>query len=182
MDGLVARRAVVTRLLEDYAPADERERAFRLQMLQLADSPGDPFARSHFAPGHFTASAFILSPDRKAVLLIHHHKLDRWLQPGGHLEPEDPSLLAAARREVQEEVGLVDVAVGHEGIFDVDVHEIPQWKSEVAHCHFDVRFLFVAPSADFVASSEVNAARWFPLDQLGHIASDESVRRALGKL
>ncbi|HTM43299.1 MAG TPA: NUDIX hydrolase [Polyangiaceae bacterium] len=179
---MIDRRAGVRQLLHAYAPSDARELAFRTQMLQLTESPGDPFSREHFTPGHFTASAFILSPDRKAVLLIHHQKLARWLQPGGHLEPEDDSVLATAEREVREEVNLAEVSLGHEGIFDIDVHPIPQWKSEAAHQHFDVRFLFVAKTVDFTASSEVTAGRWFPLTDLGEIASDESVRRALRKL
>jgi 8-oxo-dGTP pyrophosphatase MutT (NUDIX family) len=176
------RRAGVRQLLQAYEPSDAREQAFRAQMLQLAESADDPFSREHFTPGHFTASAFILSPDHKSVLLIHHHKLSRWLQPGGHLEPDDESVLATAQREVREEVNLADVSLGHKGIFDIDVHPIPQWKSEAAHQHFDVRFLFVAKTTNFAASNEVNAGRWFPLADLGEIASDESVRRALLKL
>ncbi|MEN8041330.1 MAG: hypothetical protein ABFR95_07475, partial [Actinomycetota bacterium] len=48
--------------------------------------------RSEFEPGHFTASGFVTSPDGEALLLIHHGKLDRWLQPGGHIDPEDASV------------------------------------------------------------------------------------------
>jgi len=176
------RRVSLAGWLESYKPADPGERVFLEQLRSLLQSEGDPFARSHFVPGHFTASAFILSPNRDSVLLIFHSKLTRWLQPGGHVSEQDPDLLASARREVAEEVSLTDVSLAHDGIFDVDVHEIPAWKGEPMHRHFDVRFLFAAPSLTMSAGSDASAARWVPLASLGDVATDESVMRALRKL
>ena len=80
----------------DMAPATVIERA-----LDLAQLPR-PADRDRFEPGHFTASGFVISPNRKALLLIHHRRLDRWLQPGGHIDSEDASPIAAAIREVAE--------------------------------------------------------------------------------
>ena len=73
--------------------------------LDLARS-SDPTDRDRFVPGHFTASGFVVSPDGSSLLLIHHRRLDRWLQPGGHIDPEDASPIAAAAREVTEETGV----------------------------------------------------------------------------
>ena len=144
--------------------------------------PGDPFARAHFVPGHVTASSFVLSPTGDDVLLIEHSKLHRWLQPGGHVDPEDVDVLAAARREVVEEVGLAELSLVHEGVFDLDVHDIPPLKGDPGHAHFDVRFLFRAPTRDVRAGSDAKAARWVPLDEVRLDASDESVMRAVRKL
>jgi 8-oxo-dGTP pyrophosphatase MutT (NUDIX family) len=55
--------------------------------------------------GHVTGSAWIVSPDRQKVVLLHHFKLDRWLQPGGHADG-DPDILGVALREAEEETGL----------------------------------------------------------------------------
>lgn len=177
----------LARALELHACFDLVERAHRARMLQLTqaagDPPaGDPFARDHFEPGHFTASAFVLSPERDALLLIHHRKLDRWLQPGGHVEPGDADMLAAARREALEEVGMGELALGGEGPFDLDVHDIPARADEPGHAHFDVRFLFVAPSRSFALSSESKAARWVLLSELCGPHVDASVARAAAKL
>lgn len=149
-------------------------------MLELLDLPA-PTSRRQFQPGHLTASAFVLSPERDALLLIFHRKLRIWVQPGGHIEPGDASLLDAARREVAEEVGL---ELGHEAarVFDVDVHQIPARKDEPEHQHFDVRFCIRAPSRDFVASDEVADARWAPLVGIEQLTRDESVLRAVRKL
>ena len=52
---------------------------------------------------HFTATGFVVHGD--STLLHWHHRVQAWLPPGGHVEPnEDP--VQAVLREVQEETGL----------------------------------------------------------------------------
>jgi len=149
-------------------------------MLALCEVPGDPFSRSHFVPGHFTASAFLLSPDGAQLLLVFHGKLHRWLQPGGHIDPADETVWAAARREVAEEVG---VALQDDGsLLDVDVHAIPALGGAPAHEHFDVRFLFRTPTLAHTAGSDARDSRWFPLEEINALSSDASVLRAVEKI
>lgn len=167
--------------LRDYHPEDPREAAFRRRMLELLTTP-TPASRRQFEPGHLTASAFVLSPERDALLLVFHKKLEIWVQPGGHVEPLDPSLIAAARREVEEEVGLAFPVNEDAAIFDVDVHPIPARKDEPAHEHFDVRYCFSSPTRDFVRTSEVADVRWAPLASIERLTTDESVVRAARKL
>jgi 8-oxo-dGTP pyrophosphatase MutT (NUDIX family) len=168
-------------LLARYAPSDAREAAFVARMRVLLDAPA-PFSRASFDPGHFTASAFVLSPERDAVLLIFHKKLGLWLQPGGHIEEADATIAGAALREVSEEVGVNDAAEPVEGLFDVDVHPIPARRDEPAHEHFDLRTLLVAGTREFAASDEVAGARWVPLHEVASVTRDESVQRAVRKL
>jgi len=168
--------------LERYAHADPQERSFKQRMLELCQSARDPMARDHFVPGHFTASAFVLSPDSSALLLIFHGKLHRWLQPGGHIDAADADILCAARREIHEEVGLAALDLAVPDIFDLDIHDIPPLKGDPAHQHFDVRFLFRAPDLHFSAGSDAKAARWVPLHEIDEASSDRSVMRAVEKL
>jgi len=150
-------------------------------MLELLDLAA-PSSRNHFVPGHLTASAFVLSPAADAILLILHKKLGLWLQPGGHIEPDDESLAAAARREVAEEVGLDLPASAAGGVFDLDIHAIPARKDEPQHEHFDVRFCFRSPTLSFATNDEVVDARWVPLTEVEQLSSDESVLRVTRKL
>jgi 8-oxo-dGTP pyrophosphatase MutT (NUDIX family) len=68
------------------------------------------FSRTNMA-GHITASGFVMTPDRSETLLICHKGLNRWLQPGGHVDVDDAEIWYAARREIREETGLTDFAL-----------------------------------------------------------------------
>lgn len=168
-------------LLESHVPRDDEEAAHRERMLSLTSNP-DCFARAHFEPGHFTASAFVISPDLRQTLLVFHGKLKRWLQPGGHVEPSDETIEQAARREVAEELGVIGVPLARPGIFDLDIHGIPPLKHDPAHEHFDVRFVFQANDLRFTAGDDAVSARWFDLDEVSETTSDRSVMRAIEKL
>ena len=164
--------------------ADEKESrdvAFVRAFLQA--HPDDAHLRSQLA-GHLTGSGFVLDSTRRRVLLLHHGKLHRWLQPGGHGEGEtDPRLIAL--REIEEETGLTAADLEPfpgEDLLDVDVHPIPARKGEPAHDHLDLRYGFVARAgATPRMSDESRGLRWFDLDALPDDA-DASLRRAIGKL
>jgi 8-oxo-dGTP pyrophosphatase MutT (NUDIX family) len=151
-------------------------------MLDLLASPGDRFSRARLDPGHFTASAFVLCPEGRRLLLVHHAKLGRWLQPGGHIEESDRSLLSAAEREAREETGVSLLEPLGVGIFDVDVHWIPPSTREGQHTHFDVRYAFRARSDRLVASAEVRDARWVDLEAVADLNPEESVIRCVERL
>lgn len=163
--------------------AGYREQAdVRRRLLELAAVGGDPFSRDHFVPGHFTASGFVLDPGGGSVLLVHHRRLDLWLQPGGHIDNEDGSIEQASRREVVEETGvrLEDASLG---IVDLDVHVVPAGRGEPTHEHFDIRFLFSASDTMMdIDRNEVKDARWVALDDVIGGAGDASVRRVAAKL
>jgi 8-oxo-dGTP pyrophosphatase MutT (NUDIX family) len=173
----------LTRMLERYIPQDPVEAGYQRRMLTLATLGAAAFSRLNYAPGHFTASAFVLSPDESSLLLIFHRRLRRWLQPGGHLDP-DEGVFAAARREVAEETGVgeVDFLGGAPSLFDLDVHEIPPREDEPAHEHFDLRVLVRARQLNLMAASDAGAAKWVKIAEVSGIETDASVMRAVGKL
>src|SRR5271165_1435044 len=95
-------------VIEDFDPGmDGLARKSRELILDLLRQTNAPFSRHQFTPGHITCTALVLhpdrSPDRPKVLFMHHHRLHRWLLPGGHVEESDASLAAAAAREAAEE-------------------------------------------------------------------------------
>src|SRR5580704_9698700 len=107
-------------------PSDGEAAKSRDLILLLLQSTPAPFSRHQFAPGHITCTGLVLAPDGERVLLVHHRRLDRWLLPGGHVEPDDPEIWDAARREVIEETGAIlapDPAM--EALVGMDVHGIP---------------------------------------------------------
>jgi 8-oxo-dGTP pyrophosphatase MutT (NUDIX family) len=130
--------------------------------------------------GHVTGSAWVINQDNTQVLLLHHAKLDRWLQPGGHCDG-DADVLRVAMREAQEESGLSTLEVVNPAIFDVDVHWIPE-RGELqnfvpGHWHYDVRFLLRADcAAPLQLNREAKSLRWVNLMEV-KTWNDESLRR-----
>ena len=139
-----------------------------------------PFHRETQA-GHFTGSAWLVSADGERVLLMHHRKLQRWLQLGGHADG-DAALPNVALREAQEESGLVDLEVLPD-IFDVDLHVIPARRDEPEHWHYDVRYVVVARGSEaFTVNEESLDLAWRPVAELAvDPAADISLRRMAAK-
>ena len=115
-------------------------------------------------PHHLTASTLVVSADASAVLLSLHAKAQRWFQFGGHVEPGDASLLAAATREATEESGLAGLALDPVPV-QLSDHEVPFCGAGVHH--YDVRFIAVAPAGAVPAVSDESLdVRWFPIASL----------------
>jgi 8-oxo-dGTP pyrophosphatase MutT (NUDIX family) len=173
-------------LLQRYTPTDTHEAAMkaRLEMFLDAAKNADPFGREMAGDepdwGHVTGSSWVVNEDFSRVVLVHHAKLDKWVQPGGHCDGE-ADVASVARREAEEETGLA-VALLSPEIFDIDAHAIPEYWRTPAHWHYDVRFLLRADGTQTpVVSDESHAARWFSLDEAISQSGEESVARMVAK-
>ena len=175
-------RAGVLRLLRDHAarPLDAHEAAQTAEAIRFVEAHADCLRRS-CAPRHLTGSAWIVSPDRTRTLLTHHHKLDKWLQLGGHADG-DGDLVAVALREAREESGLTRLRVLSGEIFDFDRHLIPARKSEPEHFHHDLRFLIEAdPDEPLIISSESKDLAWVEVTRVTALNPEESMARMVRK-
>ena len=166
--------------LAAFEPSNGHEAAMVLRTRQFVETHTDCFERSQQS-GHVTGSAWVIDLDRKHVLLTHHLKLDKWLQPGGHADG-DPDVLAVAMREAIEETGLEMIRPVSRKIFDVDVHSIPGRDGEPAHYHYDIRFVFQADRAlPLRKSAESKALGWVKLTEVDRLTDEESVMRMVRK-
>ncbi|HEY3868515.1 MAG TPA: NUDIX domain-containing protein [Actinocrinis sp.] len=152
-----------------------------LEPLIEALGKGFDFTSRHRFPAHVTAGVVLLDAQQR-VLQIHHRALGCWLNPGGHCEPGDKSLVGTALRELAEEcgVGAEDIEPLDLGQFTtpdaeseilplrIDVQQIPHIdaRSEPAHRHFDFRYAYrvLAPVAVRL-SHEAGAHRWHPVTE-----------------
>ncbi|MFJ5775870.1 NUDIX hydrolase [Streptomyces sp. NPDC093094] len=123
--------------------------------------------------GHLTASALVIDPSRGRVLLTLHKKLGMWLQMGGHCEPQDISVEAAALREATEESGVAGLSLLPGGPVRLDRHPIPA----PCHWHLDVQYAALAPAgATETISDESLDLRWFAYAEVAEVADDSVVR------
>lgn len=167
--------------LKDYQPADETERAGVQQVIHFIQSQENPF-HPQLPAGHITVSSILLDQKQEQILFHYHQKLERWLQFGGHVEPDhDFNTLQAAIRELMEETGLSVTAFsifGEGEPIDVDVHMIPARGDFPAHPHYDLRYVFklILP-----ARFDEKAFRWIPIPEL--LAwEDPSIQRFAQKI
>lgn len=144
-------------------PVQARLRAQYLDHL----AAGAPALSRDGLPAHLTVGCFVLDEAREFVLLTLHAKARRWFQFGGHLEPGDRSVPAAARREAVEESGLPELGEGElVGPVQLDRHELP---AAFGRCreHLDVRYAIgTAGRPSPVVSDESIDVRWWPVTAL----------------
>ncbi len=141
---------------------------------------------------HFTATAFVTDSQNR-VLLLWHKRMQKWMPPGGHIDPnETPE--ECARRECKEETGLDVEIIGFDqpNLFEGSDHEgemlkkpfamllenIPASESrgEPAHQHMD--FLFHAKPLDesqalVIAEREAGHLKWFTKEEVEAIPREE---------
>ena len=150
-------------LLGAYEPVDRRQSELRTAYLQVLGDDRAVFKAG--PPVHLTASCIVLDHRSEQVLLTLHAKARSWLQFGGHIEPGDESVYAAARREVREESGIDGVEV-EPHILELHRHPLGARFGRCAE-HLDVRFVgWAPPGAEPVPSAESLDVRWWPLDAL----------------
>jgi 8-oxo-dGTP pyrophosphatase MutT (NUDIX family) len=163
-------------MLARWLPLDDAQRALRDEYQLHLATHDDALDRS-CGDGHLTASTIVLDAARAHVLLTLHPRIGRWVQMGGHVEPDDPTFVDAARREAFEESGIVDLALDPDPV-ELEIHafDCPRGRP---NRHLDVRFVAIAPDrVSHRISEESVDLRWFPVDELpGGV--EEGVRRLI---
>ncbi len=167
-------------LVEGFDPGGDglalKSRELAANLLRYSDAP---FSRNQFAPGHLTCTALVFHPEESKVLLMLHHRLRRWLLPGGHIEESDASLSDAAAREALEETLVqidphrVPVLVG------IDVHGIPAKKDEPFHLHHDLIWSFRALRPEIELSDEAPSIVWAGEEDWEQLNVADSIRSSI---
>ncbi len=182
-------RYYLLQMLDRYLEIYPSEQPVVARIAALVEGHADCFERT-CRPGHITGAAWVVSDDQRRVVLVHHRKLGRWLQPGGHADG-DGDVAGVAWKEATEETGLSHLTMIDTGgtlvPLDVDVHEIPPRYGEDgeliedAHEHHDIRFLFVTSEQTLATSHESYEVRWFDMANVRQLTSEASVLRLLDK-
>jgi len=153
--------------VEAYLTSRSQKEELSILQQQLK-TPRDIFSRKNM-DGHITASGLILNEAASQILLIGHKGLNKWLQPGGHIDLGDETIWAAAEREIKEETGLGEIklhpwhSANNYQPLHIDTHSIPARpeKNEGAHHHHDCLYVFVTAEIKFALEDDgITAAKW----------------------
>ncbi|MFJ7193964.1 MULTISPECIES: NUDIX hydrolase [unclassified Streptomyces] len=143
-----------------------------------AEQPSEPmrlltqdrgFASRRSFPMHVTVGALLVR-DGAEILLVEHLAYGITLQPGGHVEPTDTTLVEAAVRELSEETGVdpSHLSLVSSAPACIEYGRVPARpeKDEPEHYHLDIGYTFttVRAEAGRIQKSEVTGAGWYPLD------------------
>lgn len=167
-------------LLENYFPLSEEEQKYKVRMLDFIMKNKNCFDRT-LEEGHITASAWLLNNKTSHALLMHHSKLNIWVQLGGHCDG-DFNPLAVAIKEASEESGLSSIVPIQKKIFDIDIHLIPENGNKKSHYHYDVRFLLKVENDEKIQRNhESKELRWIDMDRKKLPTNELSVTRMFDK-
>jgi 8-oxo-dGTP pyrophosphatase MutT (NUDIX family) len=168
----LALRADATRVLQAWHSGDAQQQRLRDELLAHCEAHPDAMWKQG-PPAHLTASALVFNSSLDKVLLTLHAKAGLWLQFGGHFEPADTSVHAAATREAREESGIDDLVL-HPELLHLDRHAL--LASGFGRCaeHLDLRYAGIAPDeGSYAVSEESLDVAWWPVDALPPASLEE---------
>ena len=173
--------------IQRYNPVNEQENTDKQTLMDLLNRAEDISVRENLT-GHLTASAWVVSPDRKLVLMAYHKLYDSWAWLGGHADG-DWDLCRVAEKEAREESGIETLTVISPEpvsleILTVNGHE-KKGEYVPCHLHLNLTFLFEAePTQDLRCKPDENSGvAWLDMDELAEKSSEPwFVERIYSKL
>ena len=134
----------------------------------------------------FTATVYII--ENEQVLLIFHRKLQKWLPPGGHMDPNETPP-QAAKREAKEETGLEIEFIQQENIwinrwnassferpYQCLLEEIPAYGDKPAHQHIDFIYVGIPTGGNLLQNDvETTGLRWFTRIEVEQLEPDQEI-------
>jgi len=173
--------------ITNYFPVHEQEETDRKTMLDWLSRSEDISIRENLT-GHLTASAWVVTPDRKKVLMAYHRLYDSWAWLGGHADG-DWDLCRVAEKEAREESGIVHLRPVSPDPVSLEIlvvagHE-KKGKYVPCHLHLNLTFLFEAEEDQTLSSKpdENTGVAWLNTDSLQELCNEPwFVERIYSKL
>lgn len=178
---------VLKKQIEAYVPYNEQEERDRKILLDWIESGRDILTRENEV-AHLTASAWVMSPDRKSVLMAYHNLYNSWAWLGGHADGER-DLLAVALKEAREESGIEEVRAVSDEILSIETlcvegHE-KHGRYVPCHLHLNVTYLLEADPAQSLRfkPDENSAVAWIAVEDIPKKSTEQwFVERIYSKL
>ncbi len=162
---------------KNFVPLCQQEEKDKDFFLRFIENNPDCLSRENDV-AHFTASSWIVSPDRQNVLMVYHNIYDSWSWTGGHADGE-ADLAFVAQKELMEETGLTAPRLVSPSpisleILTVDGH-MKRGKYVHSHLHLNLTYLFEADEAEAIRikADENSGVRWFSVEEMFNAVSEK---------
>lgn len=169
-----------------YIPFNEQEERDKKLIIEWLSEP-EVFKRES-ERAHFTASAWVVNPERTKVLMIYHNIYDSWAWMGGHADGEE-DLFKVAEREAKEESGITDIRPVSEDILSIEIVTVSGHKKRgeyvSSHLHLNATYLFEAPEDQelFIKPDENSGVMWIDIDDIKNKSTEKwFIERIYSKL
>lgn len=166
-----------------FRPWNEQEARDRAELLRRMEA-GEPLLTRDNPAAHLTASAWVVSPDRRLILMAYHNIYRSWSWLGGHADGE-ADLAAVALREVREESGLTQVRLLSPEIFSLEILTVDGHEKRgvylSSHLHLNVTYLVEAGNAGQTRCKPDENSRvgWFPVEEAAAASSEPWFRERI---
>ncbi len=136
---------------------------------------------------HFTASAWIVNPERTKVLMAYHNIYQSWSWIGGHADG-NANLLAVALKETTEETGLMNISPLANTIYSLEILGVPSHMKKsipiATHLHLNITYLIEANETELtrVKEDENSAIKWMELEEAVEACTEPEMKIIYEKL
>lgn len=180
-------KETLIRQIAAYMPFNEQEETDKALLLRFLES-GDNLTLRDSLPGHLTASAWVVSPDRQNVLMAYHNLYNSWAWLGGHADG-NWNLAEVARKEALEESGIQNLRLLTPEILSLEILTVNGHEKKGSyvpcHLHLNLTYLFEADPAEKlrVKVDENSAVGWIPVAKIAEKSTEPwFVERIYSKL
>jgi 8-oxo-dGTP pyrophosphatase MutT (NUDIX family) len=170
-------------IIEKYQPYNEQEAKDKEVMLKYINTFDDVLTRKNeFA--HFTASAWVVNPEKTKVLMIYHNIYQSWAWTGGHADG-DPDLKQVAQREVKEETGITHTKVLDPTPFSLEIitvnGHVKRGKYVSSHLHLNLTYLIEVEENENlqIKEDENSGVCWVNIDEVEEKSTEPWVKTML---
>lgn len=167
--------------IQSYQPENEQEKQDQKVMLAYIQNFDNVLTRENEF-GHFTASSWVVNPERTKVLMIYHNIYQSWTWTGGHADGE-ADLLQTAIRELKEETGIEHVKVLKDGIYSLEIicvnGHVKRGKYVSSHVHLNLTYLLEVSEEEMLTMKpdENQGAKWIPIEEINQYCTEEWMKQ-----
>lgn len=120
----------------------------------------------------YCSSVYIVDFEKEKTLLMYNKKLNKWLQPGGHINNDEVPTQACIR-EALEETGIIVKIIGEEIHGEISNLCVARYINKVGDM-IDIQYVGVALN-HLNSNDENNEVGWFSVEEMKTMNVDEEI-------